>query len=79
MNLLFIGDVVGKSGCEFLMKNLYKIKKEYNIDVTIANGENSARGNGITKASAEDLLSFGVDITTLSEERKRQISLIANA
>ena len=39
MNLLFIGDVVGQSGCDFIRNNLYKIKKEYEIDVTIANGE----------------------------------------
>ena len=72
MNLLFIGDVVGKSGCEFLMKNLYKIKKEYNIDVTIANGENSARGNGITKASANELTEYGVDIITTGNHAFRR-------
>ncbi|MBR3536599.1 MAG: YmdB family metallophosphoesterase, partial [Oscillospiraceae bacterium] len=54
MNLLFIGDVVGRSGLDFIRSNLYKIKKEYSIDFTVANGENSAPGNGITKASAEE-------------------------
>lgn len=76
MNLLFIGDVVGKSGCEFIKNNLYKIKKEHMIDITIANGENSASGNGITKASASDLLSYGVDIITTGNHafRRREIS-----
>ena len=47
MRLLFIGDVVGQGGCEFLMKKLPSFKKQNGIDVCIANGENSAQGNGI--------------------------------
>lgn len=72
MNLLFIGDVVGQSGCDFIRNNLYKIKKEYEIDVTIANGENSAPGNGITKASANELLSCGIDIITTGNHAFRR-------
>ncbi|MBP1566987.1 MAG: TIGR00282 family metallophosphoesterase [Oscillospiraceae bacterium] len=72
MNLLFIGDVVGKSGCEFLKNNLYKIKKEHTIDITIANGENSAPGNGITKSSASELISCGVDIVTTGNHAFRR-------
>lgn len=72
MNILFIGDVVGDSGCSFLRKNLYRIKQEYKIDVTIANGENSAHGNGITKSSAEDLTGSGVDILTTGNHAFRR-------
>lgn len=72
MNLLFIGDVVGTSGCEFLRDNLYKIKKEYMIDVTIANGENSAAGNGITRTSAGELINYGVDIITTGNHAFRR-------
>lgn len=64
MRLLFIGDIVGKEGCDFLAKNLYSIKKEHNIDITVANGENSAQGNGITKYSADFLTNCGIDIIT---------------
>lgn len=64
MKLLFIGDVVGKNGCEFLSKKIYSIKKEHNIDITVVNGENSAQGNGITKASAEHIFSMGADVIT---------------
>ena len=46
--LLAVGDVVGKSGCEFLRKKLPELKRRYSVDVTIVNGENSAEGNGIT-------------------------------
>lgn len=78
MNLLFIGDVVGQSGCDCLRKNLYRIKKEYDIDVTIVNGENSAPGNGITRASAAELTGCGADIITTGNHafrRKEAIEL----
>ncbi len=64
MNLLFVGDVVGKDSCEFLAQKLYKIKREYDIDITVVNGENSASGNGITKASLDMLVAAGADIVT---------------
>ena len=64
MKLLFIGDVVGKIGCDFLESKLYKIKKDNNIDIVVVNGENSAQGNGITKHSMEQLTKCGADVIT---------------
>ncbi len=64
MKVLAIGDVIAQSGCDFIRKNLSQIKKENNIDLCIINGENSATGNGISKNSAEGLLSYGADILT---------------
>ena len=64
LNVLCIGDVVGKNSCIYLRNNLPKIKRKYNIDIVIANGENSAEGNGITPFSANQLFSAGVDIIT---------------
>ncbi len=76
MKLLFIGDVVGKQGCEFLAKNLYHIKQETGVDLTVINGENSAAGNGITRFSAEQLTNLGADvITTGNHAFKRRESL----
>lgn len=65
MNILAIGDVVGRPGRKILQVLLPKIKKEYNIDVCIANGENSATGNGITSKVMKELYSYGIDIITL--------------
>ena len=42
MKVLFLGDVVGKSGCDFVAKHLNRVKKMYEADVCIINGENSA-------------------------------------
>ncbi|MBQ6265473.1 MAG: TIGR00282 family metallophosphoesterase [Clostridia bacterium] len=64
MNIFAIGDVVGQEGCEFLRKTLPAFKKLKGIGLTIANGENSAAGNGITPFSAEHLFASGVDLIT---------------
>ena len=78
MRLLFIGDVVGKAGCTFLSNNLYKIKKEHNIDITVVNGENSAAGNGITKHSMDFLTRCGADVITTGNHafKRRECSEI---
>ncbi|MCD7891859.1 MAG: YmdB family metallophosphoesterase [Ruminococcus sp.] len=62
--LLFIGDVVGKAGCDFLMDRLRAVRKSCGIDIAVVNGENSAQGNGITKYSADMLLNAGADVIT---------------
>lgn len=64
MKILCIGDVVGNIGCRDLQSKLPAIKKQYNIDFTIANGENSAQGNGIVPESARQLLCAGVNVIT---------------
>ncbi len=64
LRLLAVGDVVGKSGLEYIKSNLWKIRKAENCDIVIVNGENSAPGNGITKMSADTLFMSGADIIT---------------
>ncbi len=64
VRIMFIGDIVGYAGYRVVHDNLNNIKKEKNIDFVIANGENSAVGNGTTKKSAEYLLLSGVDVLT---------------
>lgn len=64
MKILVLGDVVGNGGCDFVRRKLPALKKFYNIDLCIANGENSAVGNGILPASAEHLFTSGVDVIT---------------
>ena len=64
MNILVLGDVVSLAGCSFVRKKLPALKKLKAIDFCIANGENSAKGNGITPESAEYLFSSGVDFIT---------------
>ncbi len=72
MRLLFIGDVVGQGGCEFLLKKLPAFKREKKIDVCIVNGENSAQGNGVTKHSCEMIFDSGADFITLGNHTFRR-------
>ena len=64
MRLLALGDVVGEKGCAAVRRLLPEIKRKENIDFCIANGENSAEGNGTTPSSAEHLFASGVDVIT---------------
>lgn len=64
MNILCVGDVVGTAGCRHLEKVLPAVKRQYQVDVCIVNGENSADGNGITCVSAETLFQCGADAVT---------------
>ena len=64
MNILFVGDVVGETGCEYFGSVISAVKKENKINFTIVNGENSGKGNGISKKSAAALFSYGADVIT---------------
>ncbi|MFC1944563.1 TIGR00282 family metallophosphoesterase [Chloroflexota bacterium] len=64
MKILVIGDVVGRPGRKAVQAFLPKLRREQGIDLVIANGENAAGGLGLTPATAEELLRYGVDVIT---------------
>ena len=65
MKILFLGDVVGISGCSKLMNNLMNEIKSKNIDFVIVNGENAAlQGVGLTKEICLDFFNCGVNVIT---------------
>ena len=64
MRLLMIGDVVGAPGCNYVREKLPAFKRKYEIDVVVANGENSAVGNGVLPVSAGHLFDSGIDVLT---------------
>ena len=72
MRVLFIGDIVGDAGCDFVCGRLSSIVKEYGIDFVIANGENVCAHNGITPDKAERLRYAGVDVITTGNHVFRQ-------
>lgn len=65
MRILAIGDINGEDGREFVYNNLGRIRDKYNIDFCVANGENSAEPNGITRDIANTLFRCGVDVITM--------------
>lgn len=64
MKILFIGDIFAAAGRGIVAENLNRLISERNVDLVIANGENSAGGFGITPSITEDLLSLGIDVIT---------------
>jgi metallophosphoesterase (TIGR00282 family) len=65
MRLLFLGDVVGRSGRDVVIEHLPGLIRRYKLDFVVINGENSAGGFGITEAICDDLLAAGADAVTL--------------
>ncbi len=64
MRILAIGDIVGRPGRRAVREFLPGLRKEYGLDMVIANAENAAGGFGLTVATADELLSYGVDVLT---------------
>src|SRR5688572_33084309 len=77
MKLLFIGDIVGPSGLDFLSKALPLLRKDEAIDVAVANAENAAGGSGITAKLYRKVLHAGVDLVTLGDHVYRKAEIIA--
>jgi metallophosphoesterase (TIGR00282 family) len=64
VNILFIGDIVGKPGRQAVSRELHRLVDRYNIDMVIANGENASGGFGITTETARELFACGVHLFT---------------
>lgn len=64
LNVLFVGDIVGRQGRKAVESLLPGLQREFSIDFTIANCENAAGGFGLTKKVADELLSFGIEVLT---------------
>ena len=65
MNILVIGDIVGKPGRRALKGLLPGLQKEYDIHFTIANAENAAGGRGINQDVFREIIDAGVDVCTM--------------
>lgn len=65
MRILMVGDVVGKPGRQLTLELTPRLKKEYNADFVIVNGENAAAGRGITPENCEAMFQAGIDVITL--------------
>ena len=80
MKILFLGDIVGSSGCNALKKNLPDIVNKKKIDFVIVNGENAAdQGIGITDKICNDMFNSGVDVITTGNhvwDQKETLSYI---
>ena len=75
LNILCIGDIVGRPGRRILADKLNPLVKELSVDCVIANAENAAGGSGLTPQIYAKLLRYGVNLITLGDHtyRKRDI------
>ena len=81
MNLLFIADIVGQPGRRAVKELVPGLRRQHQVDVVVANGENSAGGSGITVNTAAEIFAAGVDIITSGDhlwDQKEVMELLAN-
>ncbi|HEY6873683.1 MAG TPA: TIGR00282 family metallophosphoesterase [Geobacteraceae bacterium] len=64
VKLLFIGDIIGKTGRQAISRELHRLVDRYMVDLVIANGENAAGGFGLTEEVAGDLFKLGINVLT---------------
>ncbi|CAG8466540.1 4050_t:CDS:2 [Paraglomus brasilianum] len=80
MRILAIGDIFGKTGRQVIKDYLPKLKNEHEIDLIIANVENTTHGKGISRKHYQELKNCGIDIMTSGnhifavEETKKYIT-----
>lgn len=65
MRILFIGDILGRSGRAILLERLPRLVADWALDLVVVNGENAAGGFGITEAIYNDMIDAGADAVTL--------------
>ena len=79
MRILFLGDVVGRSGREAVERHLPDLRMRLGIDLAVVNGENASHGFGLAPAMADAMFAAGADVITLgnhSFDRKELIGHI---
>jgi metallophosphoesterase (TIGR00282 family) len=81
VKLLFIADIVGQPGRRAVKELVPKLRRQHNLNLVVANGENAAGGSGITVGTAEEIFSCGVDVMTSGDhlwDQKEVVELLRN-
>jgi metallophosphoesterase (TIGR00282 family) len=81
MNLLFLGDLVGRAGRDVVVERLPQLRRDLAVDFVVANVENAAGGFGITQKILADLFAAGVDCATTGNhvwDQKETVSFIGS-
>ncbi|KGE73788.1 TIGR00282 family metallophosphoesterase [Spirochaeta lutea] len=76
LTVLFIGDIIGQPGIRAIVSMLPNLKRGYNPDLIVINGENAADGFGITPEIADSLFAAGADIITTGNHVWQQREII---
>jgi metallophosphoesterase (TIGR00282 family) len=79
MRILFLGDVVGRTGRDTLIAELPGLRRRLNLDFVVVNGENASHGFGLAPAMADAFFAAGADVITLGNhawDRKELLGYI---
>ena len=77
MNILFLGDIMGRSGRDALAKELPRLKKQLKLDFVVVNAENATAGAGLSVEHAKQIFKSGVDCITLGDHAFDQREMIS--
>ena len=78
MRLLFLGDVMGRSGRMAVAERLPKLRADWKLDFVVVNAENASAGAGLTPEHAQLLLDAGADVLTLGDHAFDQKAMLAH-
>jgi 2',3'-cyclic-nucleotide 2'-phosphodiesterase len=76
MRLLFLGDVVGRSGRAAVTDRLPRLRADWRLDFVVVNGENATSGAGLSAAHSRALLDAGADVVTLGDHAFDQTDML---
>ena len=77
MRILFLGDIVGRSGRDAVIAEVPRLRKRYALDCIIANGENATHGFGLSAKHFQVLIEAGIDIITLGNHAWDQMDILS--
>jgi metallophosphoesterase (TIGR00282 family) len=76
MRILFLGDIVGQPGVQFVKKALPALVAHERIDLVIANAENASGGSGMTRGAYRELRQAGIDLVTMGDHIYKRAEII---
>lgn len=77
MRLLFLGDIVGRTGRKGILDRISHLRDAWKLDFIVVNGENASSGTGLTGSNAKELLDAGVDCLTLGDHAFDQRDMLS--
>src|SRR5580704_11187493 len=77
MKLLFIGDIVGQIGVDFVRSALPALIERENLDLVVANAANAANGSGLTPRGYRQLRHAGVDLITMGDHVNKKADVLS--
>ncbi|PWE28215.1 metallophosphoesterase [Pararhodobacter marinus] len=78
MRILFLGDVMGRSGRKAVAERLPALRRDWNLDFVVVNGENATSGMGLSPDHAVGLFEAGADVVTLGDHAFDQKAMLSH-